>query len=498
MEFSRLKASILNNAEEAPSIYMAICMVESLLDDIEDATGQEIGDWPVGDDTLPTKMVWLCQMINQIYEEKSGELSRNRNRLDTAMRELRKVNTELETLSDIGVRLSAVKADLKKSQNALEHAKAEQREYEEISEECRRLQLEADSLRGFDKAAEEAKLKVLQAETADLSEAKSGLEAEFAALRAARDEIVEKTAGLKSEIEETTALLEQKNHTLSSMEKQYLEEQRRERELTDQLREATEALSSLQDAVSQLQSKRIPERERQRDDEEARKNSLEQTLAALELETGQVLEKNQELSSKIERAKEDLKAHNNAYTHLTGAYKQKSEEIAALAKRLEDLSGKNDVQKHEIYRRQMADQIANLEKMGQECADMEQKLSELDQAVRTKQHEMDELSKRKEQAESVERDISDVLRKLEPVASENFITKLEENRQRLETLESVRERLSGTLSDMKEILGEMPVDDSGTGLDSMKAILHRLLNYTDRLQKDLVTYAKNVTLEERR
>lgn len=498
MEFSRLRASIANNAEEAPTIYMALCMVESLLDDMEDVTGQEIGELPIGNDTLPTKMVWLCQVIGQIYEEKGGEFARNRTRLDTAMRDLKKTGAELETFSEAAVQLSAVKADLKQRQAALDRARAEQEEYERIKEQCRRLQLEADSLHSFDKAAEEAKLRTLQAETAGLAEVKSGLEAERASLSEAMDKIVEETAGLRAELEQAQARLEQKSNALSVMEQQRLEAQKREGELAGRLREATEALSALQDAVTLLETEKLPERKCQLDDEEARKNGLEQTLASLELETGQLRDKNLELSSKIAEAQEEFDVHNSVYSRLTADCRQKSEEIAALVQRLEELQGKNDAQKHEIYRRQRMEQIAELERLGEECAAMEQELAQLDRDVKAKQREEEELRKTIAQAEEIKRKLSDAARELEPKASEDYVIKLEENRQRLEMLETARGNLAGTLSDIREILGEMPVNDSGASLDGMKATLQVLLNYTNRLQKNLVLYAKSVTLEERK
>ena len=144
------------------------------------------------------------------------------------------------------------------------------------------------------------------------------------------------------------------------------------------------------------------------------------------------------------------------------------------------------------------DQIAELERMGEECAALEQELAELDQAVRAKQRKEEALRKAIEQAEDVKRRLSDAVRELEPKACEDLVTKLEENRQRLEMLETARGNLSGTLLDVREILGEMPVNDSGAMLDGMKAMLQGLLNYTDRLQKNLVLYAKSVTLEERK
>lgn len=496
MKFSHLRASIENNAEEEPSIYMAICMIESLLEDIEDATGQEVGDWPIGDVTLPTKLVWLCQVINQIYQAKSGELVRNRPRLDAAMKELEKAGAELEKLSGTAVRLSEANAELKKRQAALARAKGEREEYERVKEECGRLQREAESLRGFDKAAEEAKLRSLRAETADMARARAGLEAERADVMAAWNEAVEKNAALRSEIEQARANVEQKKNALSGLEKQRQDAQTRRSELSDRLHEATAALSGLQDAVSRLETETVPERKRQRDDEEARKAGLEQKLASLELETRQLLEKNQELSAEIEKAKEVYNARYSAYSDLTEDCKRKNEEITALEQRLEDLKGITDAQKHEIYKRQIAEQISDLEKAGQECAAMEEELRELDRANEAKKHEAEELNKKKAQAEDRERRIAGILLELEPIASEDFAAKLERNRQRLELLETVRGNLSGTLSEIQEILGIIPADDNGVQIERMKGALQGFLNYTDKLQDDLVKYAKSVRLEE--
>ena len=496
MKFSHLRASIENNAEEEPSIYMAVCMIESLLEDIEDATGQEVGDWPIGDDILPTKLVWLCRVINQIYKEKSGEMTRSRSHLDAAMTELRKISAELEKISGTAVRLSEANAELKKRQAALARAKDEREEYERVKEECGRLQREAESLRGFDKAAEEAKLRSLRAETADMARARAGLDAERAAVMADWNEAVEKNAALRSEIEQARANVEQKKNALSGLEKQRQDAQTRRSELSDRLHEATAALSGLQDAVSRLETETVPERERQRDDEEARKTDLEQQLASLELETKQLLEKNLELSAELKKAEEVHKARDSEYDRLTEKYKRKNEEITALERRLEDLKGITDTQKHEIYKRQIAEQIADLEKMGQECAAMEEELRELDRANEAKKREAEELNQKKAQAEDRERQIAGILLELGPIASEDFAAKLERNRQRLELLETVRGNLSGTLSEIQDILGIVPADDNGVKADRMKGALQGLLNYTDKLQDDLVKYAKSVRLEE--
>lgn len=85
MEFKRLKASIAHNQGEKPTIYMAVCAIESLVYDIEDEADSELSVCPVGDETLPTKLAWLCNTVLDIYNDNRDEMTRSRERLDRSV-----------------------------------------------------------------------------------------------------------------------------------------------------------------------------------------------------------------------------------------------------------------------------------------------------------------------------------------------------------------------------------------------------------------------------
>ena len=75
VEFKRLRASLENNAQGEPSIYMALCLMETLVYDIEQESGSgTLDQCPAGDDTLPTKLIWLCRKIGVSLATAAGSV----------------------------------------------------------------------------------------------------------------------------------------------------------------------------------------------------------------------------------------------------------------------------------------------------------------------------------------------------------------------------------------------------------------------------------------
>ena len=73
MQFKRLKASLEHNAQAEPSIYTALCLMETLIYDIEqESGGLTLDKCEAGDDTLPTKLTWLCRKISARRLSKNG------------------------------------------------------------------------------------------------------------------------------------------------------------------------------------------------------------------------------------------------------------------------------------------------------------------------------------------------------------------------------------------------------------------------------------------
>ncbi len=175
MKFNRLKASISNNADEKPSLYMALCAVESLFEDLEDNCGAEVSRCPVGDERLPSKLVWLCRVINEIYRDNSDELQRNRGRLDAAMEKLQNTKKELEASSQVAERLASLKAEYAALQRQLESQEEAAEECESLEEQCRRAKRQLEKLSAYDAQAGREELVRLQAQISAQETSKADL-----------------------------------------------------------------------------------------------------------------------------------------------------------------------------------------------------------------------------------------------------------------------------------------------------------------------------------
>lgn len=177
MEFRRLKASIVHNEQEAPSIYLAICAIESLVYDIEDEADQVISACPIGDDTLPSKLAWLCNTIIDIYNDNSEEMVRNRDRLSAAMEKLKKVGSELSELADVTDHLAKVRKKLDVQQSELDEARENKRKYDALNAKCADAEEQLRELRRFEPEKEQERLQSLRNEIFSLENRQSQLRA---------------------------------------------------------------------------------------------------------------------------------------------------------------------------------------------------------------------------------------------------------------------------------------------------------------------------------
>lgn len=196
MEFNKLKNSIALNANEEPSIYSAVCMIETLFRDIQDESGVSIQNNPIGDENLPTKLIWLCRAINNIYKSNRAEFDRNTDRLDEKMQELGKMEEELVALSEIAQKLADVKKHSATLEEKLEGARNDKREFDILSERCSAAERELSEIVGFDKEAAQKKLyetdsqiSRLKADNEGLIKALEGAEEDYAAAKATNAEI---------------------------------------------------------------------------------------------------------------------------------------------------------------------------------------------------------------------------------------------------------------------------------------------------------------------
>lgn len=227
MKFNRLQASISNNADQLPSLYMAFCAVESLFADLEDNCGKEISLCPVGDERLPSKLVWLCRVINEIYRDNSEELQRNRGRLDAAMEKLNEIQKKLEESSCEQERLEELNAEYAVLEKRLQNSSSAAEEYEKLSEKCRQAKQTLEQLGTFDFDAAEEELKNLTAEIALKESAKATLMSDLKQAGECAEELQQEIDGLQSSEHEMRRklLVLQEQQRSNDEEKSHLREE---------------------------------------------------------------------------------------------------------------------------------------------------------------------------------------------------------------------------------------------------------------------------------
>lgn len=181
MEFRRLENSIKLNQTEEPSIYMALCMVETLFKDIKDATGQDISEVSAGDEKLPIKLVWICRMVDNIYSKKSDtftrsleELKGKRERLLEEERQLeqaaKRISAEIERYSSADEQLKVCRAECAELEQKLLTARENYRMWQDLVSKCQEQQREIEKLNQADPKKEQEKLENLKKERERLSE----------------------------------------------------------------------------------------------------------------------------------------------------------------------------------------------------------------------------------------------------------------------------------------------------------------------------------------
>ena len=136
-----------------------------------------------GDETLPTKLVWLCREINKIYQENKDGFQRNRQRLDAMMTQLSEAEAALSALSVPAEQMENRKAKEAALQAQLVQAKQKKAAYEALALRCEELRSEISALREASEGDAAGTLAALEKEKAALTEEGVRLEREIHAAR---------------------------------------------------------------------------------------------------------------------------------------------------------------------------------------------------------------------------------------------------------------------------------------------------------------------------
>lgn len=459
MKFNRLKASIVNNASEEPSVYMAVCAIESLLRDLEEESGRPVEQLPAGDEMLSAKLVWLCRVLQRIYTGRSEELQRGRGKLDRAMSEQKTLEEELSRFAGEEERLARLLRQKEQLERELEQAKAANAECASVQEQTAALEQKLTRLRELDMDAEKARLAGLRSQTAQLEaeqkQLAASLEAEQAQLTAAKSSRSEtekqiqscaqeksrqlqRCAELDSHLQEIGDSLEQLRVDCLAMDGQMESLQQQKRQLDAELEQKKQQLAAYQNrevdpVLEELKRARI-----EIEAYEEEKGQGRAKLQQLKQQRDQIIAEIAAAKSKCDEAERALHAKEEERIKAEGRRLAAEKRERELQEKLDGLRDKlNSLQTavSDLEERQVPEQQRLTE---EEESRHERLLSQLEKLSQGKKELLDENDKLEAQVQELEKD-----RTVFQKTYDSLVADYKNKSQELQTLEEKIKELEG-------------------------------------------------------
>lgn len=361
MAFEHILASVRLQENKDPTIYMALCMTESLFRDIEDKAGEYLCDCDIGSERMANKLLWLCDQIQDIYRQKVNDFPWDQE-LEETLNDLAATGEKLRSVERAAEDLSAKRRKLSDLQGQLREAQRAYQEYKRVEEACQELKNEIESLRRInapdlermkeqmvlleaqrDKIRNECqtfrrdRIEPLEATVEELSRKleaernqeslliarKGHLEADAAqqlqTVQALTQEVTsleEKNQDLKAQIQSLEAVLEQSKSdraTLVANVEGLTGENRRLRE--EEIGPLTATVSSLEGEKKELQDT-LDQLQTGKNQLEEEAVQLHQTVQTETREVGTLEEKNQGLKAQIQSLEAALEQSKSDYAAL--------------------------------------------------------------------------------------------------------------------------------------------------------------------------------------
>lgn len=488
MKFDRLKASVTNNSDQQPSIYMALCMVESLFADIEDEWGGSFSQCPAGDERLTNKLLWLIRSVNGVYNNKSDDLQRNRAKLDTAMAKLQDLEKELAQHAKTADRLAEAQKDCAKLEDKLRQANEKKQRCEALVKEADRLRAEIEELDKVDLVQVEQEIRIMRSRREDAA-------AQARKLRTAAEEFRSRElAPVEKEVERLRSEIAGLQHLINQeAEKKARCEEERGRQQN--------VLSKLAEEKTQLQAQKQT-MDARLNELKAANRDLEGELAAVEAAREAALRRAEEIQQRINTIR---------HTGLDPAEDHVKELEQVLANMERDCGRMSREYQTGLERKnQLTQSIAKLKEEVETMTGALQETQERWQRLESDRKRLDdqrtsvlkELDRLQATVENLERKEIPEARELlsrEKLRREELTQELEDLKADKTRLEEQIEQLNGQLPDQQaKVKNKQAVYDSLTAahtasskqLETLEAQIAELRNKTD--QEKLEIYRKQL------
>lgn len=554
MKFERLESSIELNREEEPSIFMALCMVESLFKDIRDVSGKDISENPLGDEMLPVRLAWLDRVVYNIYTRNRAEFVRGLDRVDKMEAMLQAERAELGRAAVASETIKKKEAEAEALTAQLAAAREAQQTWNRLTQECAEKRGELQKLQAVDPAQAQAELEGLTAQVEALQQQQQGILDKQAALRSKLQELTNQQT---SAAEEEKELLKQQTEQTGALEQQKAKNQRLVEELRAQKAELARlqaectpleaqaaqaqaqteafraqqiapqqaALQAAQQAV-QEQQEQLRQLNEQLERAKAERNQGTCRVAELTAELTQTEQEVRDKQQQFEQQKRALAAEKVAKDQLIGQYNGRMDTLSALQKETQKL--RDDLKKSESFiTATRAEKTALLNARKDQQMEYQQKLATLEQNIQDLTRDNENLSQKVKEQEQERQQLDTAYQGLTAKQSANDaeIKNLEQRLQELqgktdeeknqriklqlkeaiETVERCRQEGEEAEKQLEELNGERnrlqearkKQDDALQGLKNMLEMLRpfNTLQYKERLSRLLY---QNQVLENAR
>ena len=502
MNYENLKAAIKANSDEAPSLTLAFHLIQSVIKDIEQESGQKFRNVDIGEINEYTGLLGgqirtILNTYSVTSESLRGiteKLAAMKDRLENTEKEVRDFEKQIASMQDTDKKISEITKKRDGLKNTLEKIREKQREYEDISQVCVDMEKQIADMKNYDipgKKREKEELEkqagAFESQAAELNRNIQGLkgknkflsESLESALAIARDH-EEKIRNYEISVKRANEEIDKLRAEVDSLENDVFVAQKTRESILEDLSAAKELKTRLDEENVRLRK----EYDKYYNDE----------IEAL-------TEKNDKMRSAIEDResyKKGLVDQKNSlekkYTELLQQIaKLQNEEIIELEEKLRSRASEKMKLESEsrILRQKIGSLNEELDSIQQEISVYKENVKQLDEKLIPQSRNRSakagiEYKNKKAEADSIEKQIADLQEEIEKASKEceSGLKTLNEKRKDLDELRTKLSNSNKDIEQLKTTLNELKGKTDRDSVDTIKKGLQAEIDEHKRLLKE--------------
>jgi chromosome segregation ATPase len=210
-----------------------------------------------------------------------------------------------------------------------------------------------------------------------------------------------------------------------------------------------------------------------------------------------LLAENQRLTASVAETDKNLKATQEIYDALTATDSTKTKELESLEQKLKELQDKSDEEKYTIYKRQLEENIASLQKLQSDCEEIKAQDAQLLVDINQLQNKRSELLERKQTHETGKKAAETLLQQLGSLDTEAYRQEVVQVAHQLAVLETVYGKLCVSFAMINKTLGGSPFEQELPLNDQIKKNLTTLKSCATEMRTSLIQCANSLKMEEK-